>query len=1080
MVNVDGKPNVRACVEPIRDGMTVKHQNAWPSLDHDLYSSIEMLDGFMPVGYYYKTFINFPWEWERVRGSIRNVAGLGSLDDELAEWKRESSGPNGQHPPLDAEAFDQEFMHADVAVVGGGPAGMFAALEAGRLGARVVLVDDQASLGGHLRYDDGEVMLEAATGESRHSGRKASELAEELSKAVSQKDRLTVISDATVFGLYEGNLLAAFQGNRLLKIRAQQIIVCTGSRQPPVPFHNNDLPGIMPLGGILRLARLYGVRAGTRAVVLGDMLPAALAQKQLREVNIEWAGTWHYPPYFPADIQALGSKRVGVVREVSASGSSGVHALDPEFTCDLVCLATEPVPANELLLQGGVRYKYESGRWQITSNVPGLWAAGGAAGFIDLEAQIADGRRRGRDAAAQLGYAVPELSGLPHPGLAFDAGHGALDAIRFSQELGDVSQFGKRFVCLCEDVTVKDIDRAVAEGFDGIETLKRYSTVGMGPCQGKMCSQTAIALCARATEQEFNAVGATTSRPPAVPVELSVLAAERRHHPVRRTPMHHWHQGAGARWLDAGQWKRPESYGDSIAEVRAVRSNVGLIDVSTLGKIEVSGADAAILLERIYLNEWAKLAIGRARYGVMCTEEGIVFDDGVGVRLGPDRFFLTATTGNAEAVFQWLELWRATWRLNATVRNRTPELAAMNLAGPRARDLLARLTSLDLNTSVFPYLSAREGEVAGVAGRLLRIGFVGELGYEIHCASCHGQHLWEAILAAGAEFGIKPFGVEAQRILRLEKGHLIVGQDTDALSDSFGAGLERLVRFDKPQFHGRAALLRRKELGVNARLIGFQLADGNLLAADNAWARQLEGCQVVEHGRPVGRVTSVRHSPTLEKYVGLAWVPAARAGVGNTFTIRAEEKDRPAVIVPTPFYDPTGERLKSDEQSKPAVMPVPKTNPLARTPLHHWHAAHGARFEDRHGWQTAIAYAGVKPEVEAARIGLGLADLTALAAEPASMCARFIVMGPRLDDLFRRVMQLDVRSQSFPVGSRLATMLARVEATLERSAEFSLPAVRIQVAWDVSEYVWERLMEAGRAVPITPIGLDALRALERS
>jgi sarcosine oxidase subunit alpha len=295
----------------------------------------------------------------------------------------------------------------------------------------------------------------------------------------------------------------------------------------------------------------------------------------------------------------------------------------------------------------------------------------------------------------------------------------------------------------------------------------------------------------------------------------------------------------------------------------------------------------------------------------MCTEEGIVFDDGVGARLGPDHFYLTATTGNAEAVFPWLELWRATWRLNVTLLNHTSAFAAMNLAGPRARDVLGRLTSLDLSPAAFPYLAARQAEVAGVPCRLLRIGFVGELGYEIHCASCQGWHLWEALTAAGSEVGLKPFGVEAQRVLRLEKGHFIVGQDTDALSDPLGAGLGRMVRYGKPQFHGREALVRLKETGPRSRMIGFHLPEGIPPGGDRDWVRQLEGCQVVEQGRPVGRVTSARHSPTLEQTIGLAWVPAARAVPGERFLMRFNGVELPALVAPVPFYDPEGKRLKS-------------------------------------------------------------------------------------------------------------------------------------------------------------------------
>jgi sarcosine oxidase subunit alpha len=460
--------------------------------------------------------------------------------------------------------------------------------------------------------------------------------------------------------------------------------------------------------------------------------------------------------------------------------------------------------------------------------------------------------------------------------------------------------------------------------------------VNMGPCQGKMCGRLAVEFCARATGRDSNAVGATTSRPPVIPVELGVLAAGA-HHPVRRTPLHHWHQAAGATWTDAGQWKRPEHYGEPLAEARAVRNGVGLIDVSTLGKIEVTGPDAAELLERVYLNKWADLKVGRVRYGVMCDEDGILFDDGVCARLGPDRFYLTATTGNAETVFQWLELWKATWQLDVTVLHHTSGTAAMNLTGPRSRELLSRLSPLGLSAAAFPYMALREGDIAGVRCRLLRIGFVGELGYEIHCPAAHAWGLWEAICEAGRAFDLKPFGVEAQRILRLEKGHLIIGVDTDALSNPLEAGLEWLIRFDKPRFIGREPLVRLKAMGPRSRLVGF-LLNGEFAAKDDAQlpsrerqgaasdrslappprtpqnsvppVHSIEGCQIVERGRPVGRVTSARHSPTLQRCLALGWVPAPRSKPGERWFVRWNGADVPAVIVSLPFYDPDGIRLK--------------------------------------------------------------------------------------------------------------------------------------------------------------------------
>jgi sarcosine oxidase subunit alpha len=414
-----------------------------------------------------------------------------------------------------------------------------------------------------------------------------------------------------------------------------------------------------------------------------------------------------------------------------------------------------------------------------------------------------------------------------------------------------------------------------------------------------MCGLATAEACARLTGRD---PATTTSRPPATPIELGVLAAERRHHPVRRTPLHHWHEAAGATWMDAGLWKRPEHYGNPLAEVRAVRNAVGLIDVSTLGKIELRGPDAAYLLERLAPNRWADLKVGRARYGILCFEDGVLFDDGVGGRLGPDHFYLTATTGNAEAVFQWIEQWRATWHLDATAIEQTAATAAMNLAGPRAREVLQRLTDLDLTSERLPYMGSIEGEIAGVPCRLWRIGFVGELGYEIHCPNDRAGFLWEALVAVGEPFGLVPFGVEAQRVLRLEKGHPILGHDTDALATPLDAGLAGLVRFDKPYFLGQEALRRRREIGSRMCLVGFTLHDRYRVPA--------EGCQVVAEGRPVGRVTSARYSPTLDRNIGLAWVPTGGTSVGARFVVRCEEADREAIVVPTPFYDREGRRLR--------------------------------------------------------------------------------------------------------------------------------------------------------------------------
>jgi sarcosine oxidase subunit alpha len=878
LMQVDGRPNVRVCIEPARQGQIVRHQNAWPSLQFDVLRAIDKFDRRFPVGFYYKRFYK-PWTWRLFEATARRIAGIGPIDVHAV-------------PEMKTEV---EHVHTEVCVVGGGPAGLSAGVEAAEAGAQVLLIDRQPRLGGHLLFD----------------GIELPEI-EPLAVRLTNHPRARVMKNTVAFGLYEGNLLAAFHEGRLIKIRAKQIIICTGGRERPFVFQNNDLPGIFLARGVQRLHRLYGIKAGNRVVVLTDHDEGARVADELAGLGFQIAAVVDPRPVSETSrvgqgystlfsnivLMAHGGPLLQGLRtaEVHVDGTLGQIT---DLKCDLLCVASALIPANELLLQGGMRFQSKDGRWLPERNVAGLSAAGAAAGTFDLPVQVLEGKLRGGEAAAALGYTVKSLEKSSKDWGIVSAKPAPISSGSVMARVNPDDR--KRFVCQCEDVAETDLEQAVAEGFDHIETLKRYSTAGMGACQGKVCSLAFREVCARLTARDLMSVSAPTTRPPCVPVELAVLAAGQ-HQPVRRTPLHHWHQEAGARWLDAGQWKRPESYIDPTAEVRLVRSAAGLIDVSTLGKIDVIGPDAGELLDRIYVNRLANLPGGKARYGVMCNEDGFFFDDGIGARLSRDHFFLTATTANAEAVYQWLELWKTTWRLNASVVNQTTPLAAINLVGPRAREILTRLTPLDLSPQAFPYMSIWEDEVAAVRCRLLRVGFVGELGYEIHCPSQHACHLWEALLEAGRDFGLRPFGVEAQRILRLEKGHLIVGQDTDALSTPLDAGPPNLVQFDKPAFHGKEPLQKQKQRGSRSQLVGFTLLKGNKPPE--------EGCQVVDQGLPDGRVTSSRFSPTLDRCIGLAWLPVTRSAVGERFTIRANGSDLPAVVTRLPFYDPESQRLK--------------------------------------------------------------------------------------------------------------------------------------------------------------------------
>ncbi len=444
--------------------------------------------------------------------------------------------------------------------------------------------------------------------------------------------------------------------------------------------------------------------------------------------------------------------------------------------------------------------------------------------------------------------------------------------------------------CLCMDVSGHDVAETIASGMGHIELIKRFTKLGKSACQGRMCQMAAVSLCSQISGQTTAQVGTTVARPPAPPVTLGVLAGMR-HHPVRRTPMHDQHDQLGAVWMDMGDWKRPRYYDPAGTgnqdqcveqEYRAVRERAGIIDVSTLGKIEVKGSDAGRLLDLVFTHNFSTLPVGRVRYSVFCDELGTIVDDGTISRMDEQRYFLTTTTGNADFVQQWLEWWAAAAGLKVNITNLTAGLASMNLAGPLARGVLAQLTDCDLSSPAFPYMDWRQATVAGVPATMMRIGFVGEMGWEIVVAAEYGSHLWEQVLQAGASVNLLPFGVETQRVLRLEKKHIIVGVDTDALSNPYEAGMAWVAKLDKPDFIGRAALARMKQSPLERMLVGFEL-EGAIAPPD--------GSPVLVDGKPVGLATSVRFSWEKKKVIGMAWVTPAEAKQGTRITLRSDAVD---------------------------------------------------------------------------------------------------------------------------------------------------------------------------------------------
>ena len=887
LVQVGDAPGIRACTEPVAEGMDVKHMNAKPGLDFDVMRATDYSGPLTPPGFYYKTFIRPRRLWPLYEKVLRHAAGLGVLPKKQAEreWRTE-----------------YRRRHADVLVTGGGAAGLRAAIVAATMGADVVLCDEGPEPGGRLLAEGGHERARALTQEARDAG-------------------VEILVNAPALGYFDG-LVPVWEGDTLHQVRARAHVFATGTIEQPLIFAGNDLPGVMLSGGALRLAALYAVAPGTRAVIATTSdrgLDAALA---LRDAGVQIAavadaradageraaaqqlvraGTVILPDH--TVIEAQGRKVVtsAVLGRVGAE-SDGV---EQSFDCDLLVVSGGAAPATSLLLQAGARCDYDAdnGHFKLSEVPAGAHPAGEVAGVHgDVEAFELAGAVAGAQAAAACGFGDDAAHATVEEQRARLATLTAQPAAVAVAPAASGAARGKCFACICEDVTVKDIHLSVEEGYDSIELSKRYTTTTMGPCQGRMCQLGSVRLIAQETGQSLQEVGLTTARPPWSTVPMGALAG-RPIEPAKRSSIHGRHRELGATVKWAGDWRRAYDYGDPQAEALAVQRSAGLIDVSTLGKLIVRGPDAGAFLDRMYPNRISNLAVGRIRYGVMTSDAGRIVDDGTICRLDDDSFYVTTTSSGAGAVEELFAWWLATWDMDVHLTDVTQGLSAVNLAGPKAREILSGLADLDCANEAFAYMDAREASVAGVPCLLLRIGFVGEVGYEIHYPSAHGEYLWDALLEAGGAHQIKAFGLEPQRLLRLQKMHILVGQDTDSESTPYSAAMPWIVKLDKDEdFIGRWALEHFAEHPAETALVGFTMANGHV---------PTEGAAVVADGVSTGQITSARYSPMLDTVIGLAWVPGGLARDGAAIEISDEGQTYRASVQTKPFYDPEGEVLRS-------------------------------------------------------------------------------------------------------------------------------------------------------------------------
>ncbi|MDB5810058.1 MAG: sarcosine oxidase, alpha subunit [Betaproteobacteria bacterium] len=911
------EPNLRATQIELYDGLVAASQNCWPSVAFDVSSINNLLSRLLPAGFYYKTFMWPPSRWMTYEKWIRRVAGMGRA-------------------PVEPDPADYAHRHAhcDVLIAGGGPAGLAAAVAAARTGARVILADEGSQFGGSLLADRADIDGEPALNWVRRT----------VAELRAMPD-VTLLTRGTVFGYFDHNAVAICErpaqspeyapAQRLWKVRARQVVLATGALERPLVFPNNDVPGVMLASAARHYANRYAVRPGSRAVIFTNNDSAYATALDLEAGGISTLvvdarrGTLGRAPvqaqkaaiecrFSSAIVHVHGGRRVTAVDIAAIDPDGKINGRTTTIDCDLVCMSGGWSPTVHLHSQakGQLRYDKALSAFVPAATLPALRSAGSANGAMSLSACLSEGFAAGAVAALYAGHGNGEPPAAPAAAPDNQAPLQPLWQVRTNNR-------AKCFVDFQNDVTTADIALAAREGYTSVEHLKRYTTLGMGTDQGKLSNINGLAIQAQLLNASIPDVGTTTFRPPYTPVTLGAIAGqERGPHvaPLRLSPLDAWHIEAHATFINAGLWRRPQFYKhagetdiDAVnREVRAVRNAVGLVDVSTLGKIDIKGRDAAELLERVYINNWKNLAIGKVRYGVMLREDGMVFDDGTTARLGEQHYVMTTTTANAVKVMSTLEyLLQVEWRdLNVYLTSVTEQWAAMALAGPQARRVLEAIApGRDWSNAALPYMGYCAASIAGIPARVFRISFSGELSYEINVPADHARAMWEKLMAAGAPLSITPYGTEAMGVLRIEKGH-VAGMELDGRTTPDDLGLGNLVSAKKDSIGKRSLMLAALAAPNRRQLVGLVPLDGTSSIP--------RGAQIVENPAApspnpiIGHATATCYSPTLGKPIALALLENGRALMGQSFYATSPLAGKTtAVTVTSPvFVDSAGVRVR--------------------------------------------------------------------------------------------------------------------------------------------------------------------------
>jgi sarcosine oxidase, subunit alpha len=919
------EPNIRATQIEIFEGFEAKSQNCWPSVNFDIGEINNFFAPLLPAGFYYKTFMWPTNLWEKYEYFIRKSAGLGI-------------SPTERDPDL----YDHKYYHCDVLIIGSGPAGLTAALIAVKSGKKVLLVDEKPDHGGSLIGSDNKV--------TKINEKSPKNWVDKTCLSLSGNKNIKILNRTSVAAYHNYNYLIMMQNltdhlnedekknkirQRLWKVRAKKVILATGSIERTMVFDCNDRPGIMLSSAVRKYLNHYAVKCGNNVVVFtnnDDAYETALslhnkgikieAIVDIREVSqgdmvkkciglgikILWKHTV---------VSTIGRKKISQVSvmKLSNNNNSVIENLI-KIDCDLLCVSGGYTPAVHLFTQSGGKLLYDDNKSYFYPGKNSLEqiSIGSCAGIFNLKKIIDDTYIK-----------VNEFlkTNVKNDILVSDIKTGGFENIWLTPS-NKVPGRIKAFVDFQNDSTANDIKLALREGFKSIEHVKRYTTTGMATDQGKIANMHALGIISEHTKTKMGELGTTTFRPPYTPLTFGALvgrSVKDFFDITRKTPMHSWHEENNAKFEDVGQWKRAwyypidnEDMHDAVQrESIAARENAGILDASTLGKIDIQGSDASEFLNRVYTNAWSKLGIGKCRYGLMLNEDGMVYDDGVTTRLGDNHYIMTTTTGGAGTVMGKLEDYLQTeWpELKVFLTSVTDHFATISVCGPNSKKILEKVVkNINFDNQNFPHMSFKEGVIDNIKCRVMRISFTGELSYEINIQANYGKSVWKKCIEAGKEFKITPYGTEAMHLLRAEKGFVIVGQETDGTVTPFDLQMDWIVSKKKYDFIGKRSLYRSDTMKEGRKqMVGLLTEDPNEVLE--------EGAQIVAEVKKkppmnmLGHVTSSYYSPNLKKSIALAVVKNGKNLTGKKLYIPMKNKIIKVTVSDSVFIDKEGKRLNA-------------------------------------------------------------------------------------------------------------------------------------------------------------------------